>query len=39
MEAYDETIETHFYFKDSNVDVDGRMIQEGKLFSLDIEDE
>ena len=36
MEAYDETIETCFYVKYAYVDVDGRIIQEGKLFNIDM---
>ena len=36
-EEYYEAIETHFDVKDVNVDVDVRMIHEGKLLSLDME--
>ena len=39
MEAYNEEIETRFDVKDSNVDVDGRMIHGEKLLILDKEDE
>ena len=38
MEAYDEAIETCSDVKYSNVDVDGRIIQERNLLSLDMED-
>ena len=39
MEAYDEAIETCFYIKDTNADVEWWMIQEGKWLNIDMEDE
>ena len=39
MEAYDEDIETRFDVKYKNVDFNRRIIQEGKLLSLGMEDE
>ena len=39
MEAYDEAIETSFYVKDANVDVDGKIIQEVNLLNIDMENE
>ena len=37
MDAYDEDIENRFDLKYFNVDVDGRIIYEGKLLSIDME--